>query len=244
MTQFTYDSTPAPARFGMVILQSDETIELDMHAMRRNCEIYMNRVPNAAEVTPDTLQDMAAHMTTAASLFPQPHHMAAVGYGCTSGTAQIGASEIARLIKSGANTQSVTEPVSALIAACRHLGLRRIAFLSPYIEEVSQNLRDVLADAGIESPSFGTFAEGEDAKVVRISETSLTSAAKTLCHGADVDGIFMSCTSLRTLNIIDDLEAQLGIPVLSSNQVLAWHMGQLGNIPDAFDGPGKLFTKT
>ena len=117
-----------------------------------------------------------------------------------------------------------------------------MAFLSPYIEDVSGTLRAVLATGGVKTPVFGSFAEAEEAKVVRISGPSIIAAATDLCHGADVDALFLSCTNLRTMDVIDPLEQAIGMPVLSSNQVLAWHMARLANLPA--QGPGRLFTPT
>lgn len=241
MTTFSYRETTPPARLGVIVLQSDETIELDLHAMRRNCEIFVSRVPSGQVVTSASLQAMSDHIGASAALLPETCTMNAVGYGCTSGTAQIGIENIADLIASNCHTDGVTQPLSALVAACAHLNLKRIAILSPYIETVSQTLRDQLHQHGVQTPVFGSFSEAQEAKVVRISPNCLIQAAKSLMQDADVEGLFLSCTNLRTLDVIAQLETDLGKPVLSSNQVLAWHMAQIGNCPDAFAGPGRLF---
>ena len=241
MTVYRYDAdtidTPA---LGLVVLQSDETIEGDFRRMLpAGTPFYVSRVPSAPDVTPQTLQSMARHLTGAAALFPAPVRFAAVGYGCTSGTAQIGAPAIAELIRAGTNTQAVTEPLSALIAACAALGLRRIAFLSPYVADVSQRLRSALTTAGIETPVFGSFNEAEEEKVVRISGASIMDAAQDLMHDSPAEALFLSCTNLRTLDVIAPLEQRLNVPVLSSNQVLAWHMGRCAGVK--ITGPGRLF---
>tara|TARA_B100000768_G_scaffold113344_1_gene105006 strand:- start:11301 stop:12041 length:741 start_codon:yes stop_codon:yes gene_type:complete len=242
MSLFSYTAVSIePTRIGIIVLQSDETIERDLMAMRGDADVFVSRVPSGQEVTAETLESMAGHIAASASLFPQTISFDAVGYGCTSGTAQIGVSEIERLVKFGTQTKTVSQPVSALVAACEHLGLKRIAFLSPYIEGVSANLRQVLQDNGVETPAFGTFGEAEEFKVVRISGASVMEAATALVRDSKVDGIFLSCTNLRTLDLIMPLEAALDMPVLSSNLVLAWHLAQLSGNPEALSGPGRLF---
>ena len=242
MSLFSYTTVSIePTRIGIIVLQSDETIERDLMAMRGDADVFVSRVPSGQEVTAETLESMAGHITASASLFPQTISFDAVGYGCTSGTAQIGVSEIERLVKFGTQTKTVSQPVSALVAACEHLGLKRIAFLSPYIEGVSANLRQVLQDNGVETPAFGTFGEAEELKVVRISGASVMEAATALVRDSKVDGIFLSCTNLRTLDLIMPLEAALDMPVLSSNLVLAWHLAQLSGNPESLSGPGRLF---
>jgi maleate isomerase len=239
MTVFHYSLAPDDAPpLGLVVLQTDETIERDMRRLLGDAPLYVTRVPSAPEVTPDTLQQMADDISAATALLPQAIEFGTIGYGCTSGTAQIGVTQIARLVNAGAKTKSVSEPVSALMTACRHLGIKRLAFLSPYIEQVSDRLRGVLDASGVETPVFGSFAEANEAKVVRIDGASIIDAARDLCTDAQVDGLFLSCTNLRTLDVIAPLEDELGIPVLSSNLVLAWHLSQLGNV--SFFGVGQL----
>lgn len=241
MSVYLYELTPdGPPPLGLIALQTDETIERDMQRMLPGVPLYVTRVPSGAEVTSETLQQMAGQITGAASLLPQAQDFGVIGYGCTSGTAQIGPDQIAHLVGDGATTANVSEPVSALQAACAHLGIKRLAFLSPYIEDVSGKLRDVLAKGGVQTPVFGSFAEAVEANVVRISAPSIIAAATDLCRSADVDALFLSCTNLRTLDVIDPLEQAIGLPVLSSNQVLAWHMARLGAV--TAKGPGRLFT--
>ena len=243
MTVYPYSLSEGPARqMGLVVLQADETIESDFRRLvPRDVRLMVSRVPSGADVTPETLQAMADHMTAAARLFPMHSKLDAVGYGCTSGTAQIGAARIAELIKAGVETRAVTEPVSALIAACKALGVSRLAFLSPYVEDVSARLREVIAAGGVETAVFGTFAEPTEANVARIDGPSVTGAAQALVPGSGAEALFLSCTNLRTLDLIEPLEDALGMPVLSSNLVLAWHMLRLAGGPASSEAPGALF---
>jgi maleate isomerase len=73
--------------------------------------------------------------------------------------------------------------------------------------------------------------------VVSIDGPSIITASTQLMQGTKVDGLFLSCTNLRTLDVIASLEAALGRPVLSSNLVLAWHMlGARGDPRDLLCG--------
>jgi maleate isomerase len=231
MTTFSYetDDSTTPT-IGMVVLQTDERIEADMRQLLSPAiNLHITRIPSGATVTTDTLSQMENDLPAAARLLPRAASFDVVGYGCTSGTSVIGAPRIAELVKDSCETTFVSEPVSALIAACKHMGLTRIAFLSPYVEQVSQTLRDTLGRAGIETPVFGSFDEASEERVVRISPKSTAKAAIALDTPA-VDAIFLSCTNLNTLPIIDVVEATINKPVLSSNQVLAWHMSQLAGV--------------
>lgn len=233
MTSFSYQIDPAePTALGLLVLQTDERVERDFRVLLpEETALFVSRVPSYPEVTPETLQSMAAHLTGSAQMLPEAAQYAAVGYGCTSGTAQIGPGQIEALVKAGVTTPAVTEPVSALIAACQHLGARRLTFLSPYVASVSDRLRAVLADNGIDTPVFGSFDEGEEAKVARITPGSIVEAAVALAGQADTDALFLSCSNLRGVEAGPEIARRIGRPVLSSNLVLAWHMCQLAGLP-------------
>mgnify|MGYP006091225935 FL=1 len=239
---FDFTTNPAVPAMGLIVLQSDETIEQDFRRIfGAGPLIYVTRVPTATQVTRNTLQQMAETLPAAASLFAEPTEFSVVGYGCTSGTAQIGADNIARLVREGCTTPEVTQPVSGLLAACATLNIKRLGFLSPYVEDVSAHLVNVLEANGVACPVFGSFDEACETVVAHISSQSTYDAAVTLAAKGGIDALFLSCTNLRTLDIIEKLEAETGLPVLSSNQVLAWHMAQLSD-KDLTDLPfGTLF---
>lgn len=211
---------------GLIVLQADETIEADMRRLLpENVNVLVSRVPSGAFVSTKSLAAMAHRLTGAAQLFPAGVAFDVVGYGCTSGTAEIGGASIADLISKGTNTAAVTEPVSALIAACRKHGITRIGLISPYVEAVSEKLCQVLAANGIDVTAFASFDEPEEHNVVRIDPASLREAALRLA--GDFDAIFLSCTNLRTLDVLDEIAEKTGKRVMSSNQVLAWHLQEL-----------------
>lgn len=217
-----------PARLGLIVLQSDERIEADFRRLiPGSLDVFVSRVPSGTDVTPETLQSMEKHLTASANLLPQAQSFDVIGYGCTSGSAQIGPDAVAANVKQGIAARTVTNPLTALVQVCKAAGITRLGFLSPYVESVSARLRNALDTEGIETPVFGSFDEAEEALVARISPASITAAGADLAHSGDMDALFLSCTNLDTLDIIEPLQHQIGVPVLSSNLVLAWHMCHL-----------------
>lgn len=240
MPTFDYamEEDPNP-NIGLIVLQSDERIEQDFRRLLPlSVNLYISRVQSSPDVTPETLQMMEAHIPAAARLLPRPVRFRSIGYGCTSGTAQIGQARVAELLRDGARAEAVSDPLSALIAACGALGVRRLGFLSPYIADVSNRLRSVLSGHGIDTPVFGTFAEAEEQRVARIAWHSLMNATSALAREGGIDAVFLSCTNLNALDVIAPLERATGLPILSSNLVLAWHLCRLAGMRMA-DGVGE-----
>lgn len=224
-------SAHRPPQLGMIVLQSDETVEMDLRRLLpTNAELLVTRIPSSPIVSADGLSAMERDVTGAARLLPRGATLSVVGFGCTSGTAQIGDARIAELTRNGVDTAAVTNPVAALVAACAHLGVSRLALVSPYVEEVSERLIEVLAEAGISISAFASFNEAQEDRVVRIAPEALIDAACKTAAEAPCDAIFLSCTNLRTLDVIAPVEAELGLSVLSSNLVLAWHMARLSGL--------------
>lgn len=243
---FTYqcaDNLRHHGRLGLLVLQTDETIEHDFQRLlpAEQASIYVSRVPSSPTVNADTLSQMANELTASAALLPQAIRYDAIGYGCTSASSVIGSEKVEQLVQQGCDTPVVTNPLRALLAACEHLGIKRLAFLTPYAISVSEHLRARVNQAGIETPVFGTFNEAVEEKVVRIADQSIIDAAVSLGSHADCDGLFMSCTNLRTLNVIETIESKINKPVLSSNLVLAWHMAQLAGLDVQQNGYGRLW---
>ena len=56
-----------------------------------------------------------------------------------------------------------------------------------------------------------------------------------------VDGLFVSCTALKIVDILDQVEKKFNTTVVSSNQAIIWDSLKLVNINPDIQGYGKLF---
>ena len=235
----------ARANMGLITLRADETFEYDMRRLmaQEGVGFYVSRTRSAPDVTAETLAQMEQDLPAAAGLLPNPIDFDVIGYGCTSGTSVIGPARIAELISHHCRTKQVSDPLTALIAACHAMQIKRLAVLSPYIEDVSKTLRRRLLEAHIETPLFGSFEEPLETNVARISHHSVVEAACALWSDQNVDALFLSCTNLQTFESIREIETVINAPVFSSNQVLAWHMKSLSGSLGLHHGPGRLFAR-
>ena len=231
------------ANLGVIVLSADETLEAEFREMLdvEGVALYHSRIPMVAEIRPDTLAGMEADLPASAKLLPHALDFDVIGYGCTSAATVIGSENVARAIQTVAPTAKVTDPLAAIIAAGRALSVHRLGIMTPYMPEVSGKMREKLEEAGFEIASFGSFEEEDDAVVARISEASIKAAALQMAKAAPCDAIVISCTNLRCMRIINEIEGLTGLPVISSNQALAWHMLRLAGIHDSSTKFGKLF---
>ncbi|MCK0140511.1 Asp/Glu racemase [Aliiroseovarius sp. F47248L] len=231
------------ANLGVIVLENDTTLEHEFRSLMNidGVALYHSRIPMGPDIRPDTLPQMLDDLPAAARLLPPALDFDVIGYGCTSATSVIGPEKVATAIQTVCPSARVTDPLSAIIAAGRHIGVTRLGFLSPYVAEVSQTMRDRLTEAGFQIAGFGSFEESNDQIVGRITPASILTAARQIADAAPCDAIVISCTALRCLDIIPEIEAQTGKPVLASNPALAWHMLRLANMDDPRPGLGRLF---
>lgn len=244
MNPFPYALAPDPRpTMGLIVLQADETIEDDFRRLFApdQVRLLISRIPSGAALTPDTIRAMKSELPRAAGLFPKKARFLSVAYACTSGTTLIGDAHVAALVRSACQTEHVTNPLAATLAALKALSARRVGIVSPYTPDIGQDLRAAFENAGHDVPQMLSFGEEVEANVARIAPASIAEAARSLSRTGPLDAIFLSCTNLRTLDLIGPLEDELGLPVLSSNQTLAWHMAATAGLdPTLPPGLGRL----
>jgi maleate isomerase len=231
------------ANLGVIVLETDETLEREFSLMMAfpGVALYHSRIAMVPEIRPDTLARMEQDLPNSARLLPPSLNFDAIGFGCTSASTVIGSDNVARAVQTACPSAQVTDPLAAIIAAGKSLGVRRLGFVTPYVAEVSARMRQKLEDAGFEIAGFGSFEEGNDRVVARITEASILQAIQAVAAIAPCDGVVVSCTNLRCLDIIPEAEAKIGVPVISSNQALAWHMLRMAGINDTCTQFGRLF---
>ncbi len=233
----------ARARIGLLVLESDQTLEWEMRLMTHlmGVSVYHARLANDVVVTPETLANMEAELPVAAGLIPEYLGLSALGYGCTSGSTIIGEDRVAAILDEKHPNVPSSNPMTAAMTAIKTMGAQRIGLVTPYTPDVTCAMQERFQEVGIKITTVGSFYEESDEVVGRIDPSSILEAAISVGGSDDVDGVFISCTSLRAAGIIDQAEAALGKPVTASNHALAWHLLRLAGIEDEVEGFGRLF---
>jgi maleate isomerase len=231
------------ARIGLIVLATDHTIEHEFRRIYRldGVALYESRIFNDAQVNAQTLAAMERDLAAAAGVILPGTKLDVVAYGCTSAAVVIGEEKVFARIHEARPGVACTTPITAGVAGLKKLGAKRIALLTPYVDEVNQMFRRHVEGQGIGVPVMGSFNHGNDNEVARISQASIKDAVRELAREPAVDGVFVSCTSLRVADIAEELEAEIGKPVTSSNHALAWHCLRLAGINDSLPGLGRLF---
>ena len=161
--------------------------------------------------------------------------------------------EIIKRIKDVSGGCPATTASSAVADALDTLGLRKIAVGTPYSDDLNIKLKKFLRNKGFEVVSMKSVKCISPCSVKGISRNLLAAgwdisrqppeAVYQLAKEVDkpeAEGIFLSCTGLRTAEVLEDLEGDLGKPVISSNQALMWKALRLAGIKTSVKGYGGL----
>ena len=127
---------------------------------------------------------------------------------------------------------------SAIHAALRHLGARRLALATPYPEAIARAGRAYWQAAGFEVVAHRRL---DTANIYDETEER----AAELGRAADVgeaDTVLISGTGLPTAGIVERLEADLGKPVVTSQAATLWHALQLLGVDARVPGRGRLLS--
>ena len=146
-----------------------------------------------------------------------------IGYACTTGSLIMGLvweKTLVKRMESRIRVPAVTT-ASAAIDALKKLHISKVGVGTPYIDEVNNAEKKFLEDSGIEVTKISGlgYVDGEALHKEPL-ETAMKLAKRV--DSKDADGIFLSCTDLKTFPILDSIEKALGKPVVSSNSATLW----------------------
>ena len=229
-------------KIGLVALASDYMIEKDFIKIIKDREIdfFVNRIECFNPLTKENLIKMAEKVTEVTKDILPYEKIDCVAYGCTSGTIAAGYESIQKKIKNAKPEAIVTTPSTASIKALKKLNVNKIAIFTPYSKKLNDEVLDFFKKENFEIKANSYFGIESDIDIGKVDPNFLYEVlSKMNLNGAEA--LFVSCTALPVLSIIDRLEDKLKKFVLSSNQTLIWDSLNAIGYKNNIEGFGKLF---
>jgi len=229
-------------RIGLITLGSDFRIEKDFNNIiyGRDIDLYVNRIHCYNPLTNETLAKMADDITEVTKDILPDQKIDCVAYGCTSGTVAAGYESIKQKINLAKPEAKVTTPITAAVKAIKKLGIKKISIFTPYTKTINDSVAKYFKDQNIIINSLTYFDIDSDLDIGKVDEDYLFDILSKI-DLEDSDALFVSCTALPVLSIIDKLEKKINKTVLSSNQTLIWDSLNQINYKKNIEGFGKLF---
>ena len=229
--------TRGRARIGVLVPFTNTNLEPDL-AMLRPAGVSLHfarlggydadQIPDDAQMAGLGAADIEEELRLLQGVRPD-----LIMYGCTSATLTHGPDfdrDLAARIAAHSGAQTVTA-AGALIHALRVLGAGRIGFASPYVGAINDQAVAFLASLGVQTVSRSDIGRTLD----NYGQGALTPAEVfALALRADAPGVealVLSCTDMRAVEIVDRLEAEIGKPVVCSNQAMMFQAAELLDLP-------------
>ena len=229
-------------RVGLITLASDFRIEKDFNNViyGKDIDLYCNRIKCYNPLTNETLKKMANDIPKVTEDILPDQKLDCVAYGCTSGTIAAGYSSIYKKVNLAKPNTKVTTPITSTIKALKKLNINKISVFTPYTDEINQSVAEYFKKENVEVVSLSFFDIASDLDIGKVDPNYLFEVLSKI-DLSESDALFVSCTALPVLSLIDKLEKKLGKIVLSSNQALIWDTLKEIDYNKNIDGFGQLF---
>jgi maleate isomerase len=220
--------------FGILTPQANPTVEAELDILLPpGCVTVTARLTSTAPSLRDRLVAYLENISATVANFGDLG-LDAIGFACTGSSYLTDALDERRIIQplEEARNCAIVTAAQAVKDACRSLGARRVALISPYPEWLTAachahwERNGLIVTAVLQLPT----SAGEKHGIYALTTPSVLSAARQFPSG-NADAILVTGTGMPSLRIILELEKERAIPVLSSNLCLAWSLTRKNAVP-------------
>ena len=131
---------------------------------------------------------------------------------------------------------------SALLAAFSTLGVTRIAVATPYIDELNQQLCAFFEANQIAVDRMRALELQWEGDISNTDDATVYALARKACS-PQAEAVLIPCTDFASIDLIEPLERDLGIPVITANQASMWHALRIAGVVDSVAGFGHLMAR-
>ena len=229
-------------RIGLITLGSDFRIEKDFNNViyGRDVDLYVNRIHCYNPLTNETLAKMADDITDVTKDILPDQKIDCVAYGCTSGTIAAGYDVIEKNVKLAKPEAKVTTPITSAIKALKAFNINKVSVFTPYTKSINDSVINYFNKENIAVNGLTYFDIESDLDIGKVDEEYLFEVLSKI-NLEESEALFVSCTALPVLSIIDKLEKKMNNVILSSNQTLIWESLNAIGYKNSIEGFGKLF---
>ena len=202
--KYTSKSNP---RIGLIALATDFRIEKDFINVIKDQDIdfFVNRIHCYAPLTSENLIKMSNTVTEISEDILPNEKIDCVVYGCTSGTIAAGYDTIKKKVNLAKPEAKVTTPSTAAINALRKMNIKNISIFTPYSKALNDDVVKYFENQNFKITSNAYFDITNDLDIGKVDEDYLYKTLLEMDLG-NADCLFISCTALPALSIIEKLE--------------------------------------
>ncbi len=229
------------ARVGLIIPSSNRMVEQEMvRFFPENVVPHITRL-RMTGANRKSIGDLVPEVEAAAAALADAKCDVIV-FHCTANSMSEGSDGETRLLetikKAGAPRAATTS--TAIVEALKALEATSVSLVTPYDQKVTDHEVHFLEERGLHVPyAKGWALGGSDAYCSTLPQVWLERMMETKGCGAKAS--FLSCANVQGIAIVDEVERQLGVPMITSNQAVIFEsLRQIGWQGDKRP-PGRVF---
>jgi maleate cis-trans isomerase len=231
------------ARLGVFVPSANTVLEPDMYRMAPpGVSVHFSRVRND-EDTPEELEGMIHYVPKCCEELSHAR-MDVYAFGCTGGSLLGGLGYDQKIIKimEEKTGKPASTTATAVIEAFKELRISRVSVVTPYEDWLNEKEKQFFAANGVEVLALKGLGIREGDAIASVTPEKIYRLAREVDRPA-AQAVFMSCTNLRAVEVLEVIEGDLGKPALSSNQATLWAMLKLARVREPIRGFGSLLTR-
>lgn len=210
-------------RIGLLVPSINTTMETEFWRIApEGVSVHSARIAGGRHGTPEELRSMENASKKAAEEVAMVEPDVVV-YGCTSGSFFEGPEWNKKICEQlTAITKAPTITTAGAMAECLSAaGHKKVDVVTPYVQLTNERLKQFLKTFGIDVVKLGAFDMLDMFDHAKIQPEEIYAKVKETTSD-DTEAVFIACTQLRALEVVDMLERDLGQPVYSAVQASAW----------------------
>ena len=230
----------AKHRIGLLVPSSNSTVEVEFYrALPADVSLHVARLP-ITQVTPESIAGMVDSLDTEANkLASADVDVIVLGAAAPSFLKGMGYDrEVAKRIADGTGKPATTAS-TALLQSLSALGASRIALGTAYTTKVNEIAIAFLRANGIEVVQTECLGYVDNLEIGRLDVQSAYDLGRRIAC-PEAQAIAFLCTNWQSMAIIDRLERDTGLPVLSSTQFSLWAALKTIGYAGRIEGYGRL----
>ena len=229
-------------RIGLLVPSINVVMEPELNLMApEGISVHAARLVISGASSCESYAEMSAQVAAVASRL-KITDPAVMIFGCTSCGFVESAEDIRKRIQEETGAPTVTTSESA-VQAMKYLNAQSIAVATPYVQFVNDEEEKWLAAEGFEVKELQGLELGEDEyhrKLIGRQPAQIAYELAVRVAKSKPDCVFISCTNFAAASMIEALEADLGIPVVTSNQASLWAALRAAGLNVRIEGYGRL----
>lgn len=211
-------------RLGLIVPSTNTVAETEFWRLAPpGVSIHTTRMLFDPEATTEGMGNMHDHMPRAVAETASAR-VDLIAYGCTASSVEHGPENIEREIEAQTQVPAVST-AGAILSALAHLGIRKFALATPYPARINAHECAFFSGRGFEVVTDRSMLASDEQQRLRglaLVPPDMIRQTVLEMDGLEVEGFLLSCMDLPTLDLIDDLEAETGKPVITSVTCTLW----------------------